>query len=164
MDPFTASINIALPREQVFEYLDDIANYAEFSDHYEVDWHLTRIDSYGQGAGARFRVKQPMNRFSWADLTLAELQPPFKVVARGRGGKYNRIKSIATYEIHEGHGGVSQVQYTYENDARLPSDVIPEILGGRAWTKAKSKKALSRLKAILEEDRRRGKRPIVAAG
>jgi hypothetical protein len=101
VDPFTVSVNIALPREQVFEYLADIANHAEFSDHYLVDWRLTRIESYGQGAGARFRMKAPLNRFAWADMTIAELQPPFKIVERGRGGKFNRIKMISTYEIVE---------------------------------------------------------------
>ena len=101
MDPFTVSINIALPREQVFDYLADIANHAEFTDHYLVDWRLTRVESYGEGAGARFRVKAPLNRFAWADMTIAELQPPFKIVERGRGGKFNRIKMIGTYEIVE---------------------------------------------------------------
>ncbi len=163
MDPFTVSTTIDLPREQVFEYLSDIANHAEFTDHYLVDWHLTRIDSYGEGAGARFRAKAPLNRFAWADMTLADLQPPYKIVERGRGGKFNRIKMIGTYELFETHSGGSRVDYTYETDARLPSDTIPEILGGRSWTKRKAKKALKRLRAILEEDRRRGKRPTVAA-
>ena len=53
------SIIVDAPREQVFDYLQDIANHPEFTDHYLVDWHLTRIDSVGLGAGARFRVKAP---------------------------------------------------------------------------------------------------------
>jgi len=164
VDPITVSTNIALPREQIFEYLSDIGNHAEFSDHYLVDWRLTRIETYGVGAGARFRIKQPLNRFSWADLTIAEAQAPFKIVLRGRGGKFNRIKMLATYEILEGHGGVSKVEYSYETDAHVPSDLIPEILGGRAWTKRKAKRAIKRLRLILEDDRKRGKRPTVAAG
>ena len=42
---------IGLPREEVFEYLSDIANHAEFSDHYLVDWHLLREDSQRAYAG-----------------------------------------------------------------------------------------------------------------
>jgi uncharacterized protein YndB with AHSA1/START domain len=164
VDPFTVSTHIALPREEVFDYLADIANHAEFTDHYLVDWRLTRIESRGEGAGARFRIKAPLNRFAWADITFAELKPPFKIVERGRGGKYNRIKMIGTYEIFEGAGpGSSRVEYTYETDAHLPSDVIPEILGGRGWAKRKAHKAMKRLRAILEEDRMRGQRPSVAA-
>ena len=164
MDPFTVTVNVALPREQIFEYLADIANHAEFSDHYLVDWRLTRVDSYGEGAGARFRSKVPLNRFAWGDMTIAELQAPFKIIERGRGGKFNRIKMIGTYEIFETHPGGSRVDYTYESDARLPSDVIPEVLGGRSWTKHNAKKSMHRLRSILEEDRLRGKRPSVAAG
>jgi uncharacterized protein YndB with AHSA1/START domain len=163
VDPFTVSTNIALPREQVFDYLSDIANHAEFTDHYLVDWRLTRIESRGEGAGARFRVKAPLARFAWADFTLAELEPPFKIVERGRGGKFNRIKMIGTYEIFERHGGVSEVIYTFETETRTPSDRIPEILGGRSWTRHNAKKAMRRLRAILEDNRRRGTRPTVAA-
>ncbi len=163
MDPFTVSVNIALPREQVFEYLADIANHAEFTDHYLVDWRLTRVESYGEGAGARFRVKAPLNRFAWADMTIAELVPPFRIVERGRGGKFNRIRMIGTYEIVEPQPGISRVEYTYETDARVLSDVFAENFGGRAWARRKARKAMKRLRAILEEDRMRGKRPSVAA-
>lgn len=163
MDPFTVSVNISLPREQVFDYLADIASRAEFTDHYLVDWHLTRIESHGAGAGARFRIKAPLNRFGWGDVTIAALQPPFKIVERGRIGKFNRVKTIGTYEIFEGQGGASRVVYTYETDAKLPTDVIPEILFGRGWMKRKANRALKRLRAILEEGRMRGARPTVAA-
>ena len=73
MEPVTLSTTIAKPREEVFEYLADVANHAEFSDHCMVDWHLTREDSYGRGAGARFRVKSRFDRFSYGDITLAEV-------------------------------------------------------------------------------------------
>ena len=109
MDPFTVSTTIAKPREQVYEYLADIANHAEFTDHYLVDWHLTRVESYGPGAGARFRIKAPLNRFAWADMTFAELQPPFRIVERGRGGKYNRIRMLGTYTLSPGPGGTTKV-------------------------------------------------------
>ena len=105
VDPFTVSTTISKPREEVFEYLADIANHAEFTDHYLVDWHLTREDSYGTGAGARFRIKAPLSRFSWADMTFAEVQPPYRIVERGRGGKFNRIRMLGTYTLSPGPGG-----------------------------------------------------------
>jgi hypothetical protein len=158
------STTINLPREQVFEYLADIANHSEFSDHYLVDWRLLREESRGAGAGARFRIRAPLNRFSWGDLTFAEILPPFRIVARGRGGKYNRIKMMAVWEIHQGAGGTSRVEYTFETVPVLPSDHIMELIGGRAWTKRRAAKALRRLRAILEDGRQRGKRVAVAAG
>ena len=70
MDPVTANVLIDRPREEVFDYLADIANHAEFTDHYLKDFRLTREQSYGRGAGARYRVDMPLNRFPWADTTI----------------------------------------------------------------------------------------------
>ena len=163
MDTITVSTTISKPREQVYEYLADIANHAEFTDHYMVDWHLTREDSYGKGAGARFRIKAPLARFSWADLTLAEVQAPFRIVERGRGGKFNRIKMLGVYEIHQASGGSSRVEYTFETEPVLPSDRVMEILGGRSWTRRKAARAMRRLRSILEDGSRRGGHVSIAA-
>ncbi len=99
VDPLTVSIVVSAPREQVFDYLQDIANHPEFTDHYLVDWHLTRIDSVGRGAGARFRVKAPGNRFSWGDVTFSEVERPHRIVEVGRTGKNNRIRTLGVYEL-----------------------------------------------------------------
>lgn len=158
------SVTIAKPRPEVFAYLSDIANHAEFSDHYLVDWHLLREDPRGLGAGARFRVKAPLARFSWADVTLAELEPPYRIVERGRGGKFNRVRMLGTYTLSEAPGGTTKVQYTLETEPVMLSDRLQEALGGRAWTRRQTAKAMRRLRAILEENRDRGQRPTVAAG
>ena len=163
MEPFTVSTTISRPREEVFEYLADIANHAEFTDHYLTDWRLTRVDSYGVGAGARFRVKAPLSRFSWADVTFADMQPPFRILERGRGGKYNRIRMIGTYTLSPGSGGTTKVEYTFETVPVMLSDKLMDTFGGRAWTRRQSAKALRRLRLILEEGRSRGRRASVAA-
>ena len=98
MDPVTSSITIGRPREEVFDYLVDIANHAEFSDHYLKDWRLTRLDSVGRGAGARFRYDR-RDRFGWADMTFIDVERPFRIVAVGRGGKFNRNKTYSTWTL-----------------------------------------------------------------
>ena len=162
MDPFTVSTTISRPREEVFEYLADIANHAEFTDHYLVDWHLTREDPYGKGAGARFRIKAPLARFSWADVTFADVQPPYKIVEQGRGGKYNRIRMLGTYTVSPGPSGSTKVEYTLETVPVMPSDRLMEALGGQVWSKRQASRAMRRLRSILEENRGRGKRATVA--
>jgi uncharacterized protein YndB with AHSA1/START domain len=162
MDPFTVETTIARPREDVFEYLADISNHAEFTDHYLIDWHLTREDPYGRGAGARFKVKAPLNRFPWADMTLAEVQPPYRIVERGRGGKYNRIRMLGTYTLEQGPSGTTRVQYTFESVPVMPSDRLLEALGGRSWSRRQAARAMRRLRRILEEDRDRGRRVTLA--
>ncbi len=164
MDPFTVTATISRPREDVFEYLADISNHAEFSDHYLIDWHLTREDPYGAGAGARFRVKAPLRRFSWADVSFAEVQPPFRIVERGRGGKFNRIRIIGSYTLSPGPGGSTRVEYTLETESAMLSDRLLEGLGSRGWTRRQARKAMRRLRSILEEGRDRGRRATVAGG
>jgi uncharacterized protein YndB with AHSA1/START domain len=161
VEPFTVSTTIARPREQVYEYLADIANHAEFTDHYLVDWRLLRIDPYGLGAGARFRIKAPLQRFAWADVTFAEMQAPYRIVERGRGGKYNRIRMLGTYTLSPGPGGTTKVQFTYETEPSQISDKLMENFGGRSWARRKAAKAMRRLRAILEDDRERGERASV---
>jgi uncharacterized protein YndB with AHSA1/START domain len=163
MDPFTVTTTIAKPRELVFEYLADIANHAEFSDHYLVDWHMTREETYGTGAGARFRMKAPMNRFAWADVTFAELQPPYRIVEHGRGGKYNRIRMLGTYTLSPGPGDTTKVEYTLETVPSQLSDKLLDTFGGRSWNRRQAAKALRRLRSILEENRGRGQRVSIEA-
>jgi uncharacterized protein YndB with AHSA1/START domain len=161
VEPFTVSTTISRPRDQVYEYLSDIANHAEFTDHYLVNWHLTREDSVGQGAGARFRIKAPLNRFAWADVSFVEMQPPFRIVERGRGGKYNRIRMLGTYTLSPGPSETTRVQFTYETEPSMLSDRLMESLGGRSWARRKAAKSMRRLRAILEDGRERGRRATV---
>lgn len=151
MDPLTVSVLIHAPREQVFDYLQDIANHPQFTDHYLVDWHLTRIDSVGRGAGARFRVKAPANRFSWGDVTFAEVQRPHRIVEVGRTGKTNRIRTLGVYDLAQGAGGTTRVRFTLETQPATLADRIMEGLGARSWLKRQNARAMRRLRSVLED-------------
>ena len=170
MDPVSVSIVVSAPRERVFDYLQDIANHPEFTDHYLVDWHLTRIDSVGRGAGARFRVKAPGNRFSWADVTFAEVERPRRIVEVGRTGKNNRIRTLGVYELAPASEGSTRVRFTLETIPATFADRLMEGFGARAWLRHKNERALHRLRAILEEadgrdgDSARGSRRVTVAG
>jgi len=164
MDPVSVSVTIARPREEVFEYLADIANHPEFQDHYLVDWHLTREESYGQVAGARSKVKGSRTRFPWADATLTDVDPGRRIVERGRMGKFNRIQTLTTYELSEGSGGATRVSITFESNPKTLSDKFLESLGARGARKRQLRKAVRRLRSILEDDRGRGRRATIAGG
>jgi uncharacterized protein YndB with AHSA1/START domain len=164
VDPITVDVVIARPREEVFEYLADVANHAEFNDHFLVDWRLTREDTYGYGAGARYRIKAPLNRFSWADSTLIEVDRPRKIVEAGRTGKFNRIRTLGVYELDPDAGGTTRVTFTLVVEPKTPTDKFLEKFGARSWTKRKLKKAMRRLRDILEEGYSRGTRPTIAGG
>jgi uncharacterized protein YndB with AHSA1/START domain len=161
MDPVTVSTTIDRPREEVFAYLADIANHPEFTDHYLVDWRLTREDSVGRGAGARFKFKAPLNRFNHADVTLIEVEAPRRIVEAGRGGKYNRVRLRAVYELEPGSGGTTNVTFMMETKPAMLSDRLVEMLGLRGWFKRKSAKGLRRLRSILEDGEDRGQRATI---
>jgi uncharacterized protein YndB with AHSA1/START domain len=167
VDPVTVSIVVSAPRERVFDYLQDIANHPQFTDHYLVDWHLTRIDSVGRGAGARFRVKAPRNRFSWGDVTLTEVDRPRRIVEVGRTGKENRIRTLGVYDLAPAPAGSTRVSLTLETIPATLSDRLREGLGARAWTRRKNERAMRRLRTILEQEGRgdaAGRRVTVAGG
>jgi uncharacterized protein YndB with AHSA1/START domain len=162
VEPVTVDITIDLPREEVFEYLADIANHPEFMDHFTSEWRLTRVDSYGQGAGARFHLDAPLNRFSWGDISFVEVKPPFRILGVGRGGKYNRNKLWWEWRLDPVSGGSTKVTFTAESEGALPSDRLVEGFMYRAWFKRNARKALARLQSILEEGKDRGVRATVA--
>ena len=163
MDPVHLSTTIARPREEVFAYLADVANHPEFTDHYLVDWRLTREQSYGLGAGARFRLKAPLNRFDWSDVTLTDLDPPHRIVMAGRAGKFNRIRTLTTYTLDPAADEQTEVELEVETQPVLPSDRLMEAIG-RPWFRRGARRGLGRLRSILEDDRDRGARATIAGG
>ena len=156
-------VMIDRPREEVFAYLSDMANHLEFQDHYLQDFRLTREDSLGVGAGARFRLELPFNRFGWADVVVADAEPPRRIVLRGRGGKYNRTRLVTVYTLEPGAHGSTRVTLDTQTEPSLPSDKLMEALG-RGRLKRRQGKALRRLRSILEEGEGRGRRATIAAG
>ena len=167
MDPLTVSVTIGRPREEVFEYLADIANHSEFCDHYLTGWRLTREDTYGRGAGARFRVKvpPPLGRFSWGDATFVQVDPPWQIVEAGRTGKFNRVRTLGVYTLEPQGAGATRVQFTLQTQPKTIADRILEALGQRIWLRFQTAKAMRRLRDILEgEERARGERATIAGG
>ncbi len=162
MDPVTLHVNIDRPREQVFANLADVANHPEFTDHFLKGWRLTREQSEGRGAGARYRQDGRFDRFGHYDLNLAELDPPRRIVAVGRGGKYNRIKTFHEWTLEPTAGG-TRLEYVYETEPPLATDrFIEAVSGRRGWFRRNSGKGLRRLQGILEENRDRGARATIA--
>jgi uncharacterized protein YndB with AHSA1/START domain len=165
MDPVTLTTTISRPREEVFEYLADIANHAEFTDHCLVDWHLTREESYGVGAGGRFRTKSRLDRFSYGDVTLAELQPPARIVATGSGGRFNRIRTRSEWKLEAEGAGRTRVEFTTETTPATRSDrMMEKLLRVPASTARCHRKALDRLRSILESGEQRGAHTSVSGG
>jgi len=129
------------------------------------------VDSVGHGAGVRFRVAAPGNRFSWAEVTFAEVDPPHRIVEVGRTGKSNRIRTLGIWQLDPGPAGATRVSFTIQTWPATFSDRLMESFGARGWMRRKHRRALRRLRTILEQDpgagaraSRRGARVTVAGG
>ena len=165
MEPVTLTTTIAKPREEVFEYLADVANHQEFTDHCLTDWHLTREDSYGIGAGARYRVKSRFDRFSYGDLTLAEVQPPELIVGTGHAGRFNRIRTRSEWRLEDAGNGRTNVTFVTQTEPATQSDRLMEkFLRAPAATTRCHSRALERLRSILEAGEQRGARTTLSGG
>ena len=150
MRPIAVSRTVDAPRERVFAYLSDIANHAEFSDHYLSDFRLERIDSSGLGASASWRMDFPLARV-WGDAAITELDPPHLIVLEGRSGRIGRIATRAEYRLVPADHGMTRVEYRFETRPRTAVDRMKEALGMRGWLRRKARRGLARMARVLEE-------------
>lgn len=164
MGPLSAEVEIDVPRELAFAFLADLANRPSFTDHFVSGFHLTRIESSGVGAGARFRFDVPLHRV-WADTTIVDLEEPYRIVEHGRGGRSNRVPSTTVWELTEGPGSLTRVRVSFWTEPSHPVDRAKEAFAAasaryeRGW-----REAMRRLRELLEADTPAVGRIAVAGG
>lgn len=158
-----AQITIDRPVGEVYDYLLDIATRPEFGPELFRDFRLTRVDSRGPGAGARFLL-HPRLRERFAGTTIDEAVPGERVIERGSTGRTGRVPLEIEYLLEERPGGVVRVTAVIETAPLLLSDRVREF-GLRRNVRRRLPRALKRLRDILEgaPKARRGERPTVAA-
>lgn len=164
MGPVSAEVEIDVPRSRAFEAIADLALRPSFTDHFLADFHLTRIESTGVGAGARFRFAV-WPRQVWMDTTIVVSDAPHRLLEHGRGGRVNRIPSTTLWELTEGPGSLTRVRVSYWTEPSSPVDRGLELLSGasipyeRRW-----REALRRLREQLESGQLDTGRAGVAGG
>lgn len=163
MGPISTEIEIDVPREQAFAALADLAARPSFTDHFLTDFHLTRIESTGVGAGARFRAKGPL-RSVWMDTTIIALEEPFRVVEEGRGGRANRIPNHTVWELTEAAGGLTAVRVSHWSEPGALDRGLELLSAGSLFQARGWREAMRRLRDNLEADRPAVERIAVAGG
>jgi uncharacterized protein YndB with AHSA1/START domain len=164
MGPVSAEIEIDVSRDRAFATIADLALRPSFTGHFVDGFHLTRIESTGVGAGARFRFRLPP-RSVWVDTTIVELEAPHRIVERGRGGRGNGTPSTTVWELTEGAGSLARVRVSHWSEPSSPLERALETFGGasvrlrRDWAEA-----LRRLRDMLESGEPVRRRVAVAGG
>lgn len=162
MRPFTVGITIDAPRERVFDYLADVANHVEFSDHYLKDFRLQRLDSTGVGAAASFKLS--FGTSLWGEIVITELERPHRIVLEGQSGRIGRVKTRAVYTLTPYGGDMTRLEYEVSSTPATRKDRLREALGGRAWLKFQSRRALRRLANVLEGGQATARAASAASG
>jgi uncharacterized protein YndB with AHSA1/START domain len=159
MVPVTVHTAIAASREEIFEFISDVANRAAWMDHCTSDLRLAHPKTTGVGAAIRYRLHLPRNR-QWVQTQIVEADAPRRLVEATRGGRSNRTRGEVVYELSRQGRSLTRVEMTTWSEAGTPREALLEKLGARRWTRRQGKIALERLRAVFEE---RPDEPLVRA-
>jgi len=145
MLPVTVSIDVPQKREDVFNFLDVLANHEPFTDHMLVDWSVSGPAS---GVGAKARVySKAGGRKVPVDIEVVESESPVRNVERNISANGKRV-GRGTYELAELPAGGTRVSFTYSWDRAPLSDraLAPVV---RAILRRGNERAMERLAAQL---------------
>jgi uncharacterized protein YndB with AHSA1/START domain len=145
----TVSTVITAPREQIFDFVCDLAARPAYTDHFMRDYRLARVNPVGIGAASRFQLKAPFAK-EYAELQITEVDRPRRIVEEIRVGRRGRNRSLAVYDFSDEGHGVTRVELTTFSEPATPIDRIKE-LGAAGWVRRQTAKALKRLRMIFEE-------------
>ncbi|HEX5761124.1 MAG TPA: hypothetical protein VF121_18200, partial [Thermoanaerobaculia bacterium] len=111
-----------------------------------------------------FRVQAPL-RSVWMDTTIVAQEEPFRIVEAGRGGRGNRIETHTVWELTEGPGSLTTVRVSHGTTPANPVDRALEIASGASfWQQRGWRRAMHRLRDLLEAERAAPERVAVAGG
>lgn len=144
MKPVTASVRIDRPREDVFSFLDVLANHAQFTDHMLVDWSF---DGPAAGVGGKARVRANVAGEQWMEIEVLESVPPVRTVEETVGA-HGKRRTRGTYTLDELPDGATDVRFQLEVlQAPLSERLAAPLF--RAYIRRANAKAMRRLGQAL---------------
>jgi uncharacterized protein YndB with AHSA1/START domain len=161
MREVTVSATISAPREEVFDFVCDLAARPTFTGHFMDDYRLARVQPVGVGAAARFKLDAPLAN-EYAELTITRADRPRQIIEEIRYGRRGRNRSVAVYDFTRESAHVTRVELTTFSEPATKVDRMKEI-GAAGWIRRKTRKGLDRLRMVFEEpDRIELKRASIA--
>jgi uncharacterized protein YndB with AHSA1/START domain len=144
MKPVTASVRIDQPREDVFSFLDVLANHEQFTNHMLVDWSF---DGPADGVGGKARMRANVPGEQWMQMEVLESVAPFRTVEETVGA-HGKRRTRGTYTLDELPDGATDVHFQLE----VLEAPFSERLAGpliRAYMRRANTKAMRRLGQTL---------------
>jgi hypothetical protein len=145
MKPVAVSIDVPEAREDVYDFLDVLANHESFTDHMLRDWRCT---GPARGVGAKAKVTAVSGgRTEALDVEVIEAERPTRNVERNAGAS-GRV-ATGTYTLAELPGGGTRI--TFESAwLEVPRGEALAAPLVRAVVRRGNKRALERLAEQLQ--------------
>ncbi len=110
MRPVRTSIDVKNPREEVYDFLDVMANHEPFTDHMLQSWKYAGPD---RGVGSRARVQASAGgRTDEIEIEVISAQRPSKIVERNIGAGGKRVAN-GTYTLEPLPSGGTRITFEY---------------------------------------------------
>lgn len=130
MRPVQVTTQVPYGREEVFDFLDVMANHKPFTDHILRDWEYSGPE---RGVGSKARVKvRAAGRTDTIDIEVVSAERPTRIVERNIGAGGRRIAN-GTYTLEPLASGGTKITFEYSwqrapLSERLMSPMIRSVL------------------------------------
>lgn len=145
MKPVRVSVDVPQAREDVYDFLDVLANHELFTDHMLRDW---RSEGPARGVGAKAKMTAVAGgRTDALDMEVIDAERPARTVERNVGAS-GRVMT-GTYTLAELPGGGTRI--TFESAwLRVPRSEALAAPLVRAVVRRGNKRSMERLAALLQ--------------
>jgi uncharacterized protein YndB with AHSA1/START domain len=146
-EPVTITVEVARPRQEVFDYVDVAANHEKWMDHLFKDW---RFEGPKRGVGAivKAQVDAPAAREK-VSFEVVESQAPERIVEEGESA-HGKRQTRGTYRFVELDGGRTRIEFELEWRKTPRTERIAPFVS-RAFMRRANGKGMKRLAALLEK-------------
>jgi uncharacterized membrane protein len=146
-EPVTVSVEVARPRQEVFDYVDVLANHEGWMDHLFKDWRFEG-PRRGVGAIARARVDAPGSG-EQVSFEVVEASAPERIVEQGVSA-HGKRETRGTYRFGETAGGGTRIEFEIEwRKTPRTERIVPFV--SRAFMARANRKGMKRLATLLEK-------------
>jgi Polyketide cyclase / dehydrase and lipid transport len=145
MKPVRVHIDVPQAREDVYDFLDVMANHEKFTDHMMVNWHYA---GPSRGVGSKARVEAKLGgRSDQIDFEVVSAQAPERIVEQNVGAGGKRVGN-GTYILEELPDGGTRIIFEYSWQQAPASERFAAPLV-RAAMRRGNERAMERLAQLL---------------
>ncbi len=146
-EPVTVAVEVARPRQEVFDCVDVAANHEKWMDHLFKDW---RFEGPKRGVGAitKAQVNAPSAREK-VTIEVVESVAPERIVEEGENA-HGKRKTRGTYRFVEIDEGRTRIEFELEWRKTPRSERLAPFLS-RAFMRRANGKGMKRLADLLEK-------------